>query len=91
MREDEIPLFVAAVIESGCDICAVGHDLYLIGDADLSEEALEEAEPKLRDINRRFGERDFLRLQIVAYLRSIGRYLDVGSGVSHWSENPPLH
>ena len=76
MRADEIPAFVDAVVATGCDICAVGHDAYVIGDADLSEAELIEALPKLRVVEKQFGERDFLKMEIVAHLRSLGRYID---------------
>ncbi|MFN7025202.1 MAG: hypothetical protein ACK4QP_11900 [Pseudorhizobium sp.] len=38
MREEQIPDFVKEVVATGCDMCAVGGEHYLIGDADLSEE-----------------------------------------------------
>lgn len=36
MLESEIPAFVVDMIAIGCDICAIGHDSYVIGDADLT-------------------------------------------------------
>ncbi len=36
MKASDIPAFVEEVIKTGCNICAVGHDKYLVGDADLS-------------------------------------------------------
>ncbi|RWD01509.1 MAG: hypothetical protein EOS58_25470 [Mesorhizobium sp.] len=84
MRSSEIPAFVTRVIETGCDICAIGHSRYALGDV---EEMLA-AEDELRRIDEEFGDRDFLLAEIVAHLRSIGRYLDPGSSASHWSENP---
>ncbi|PYE30030.1 hypothetical protein C8J35_11521 [Rhizobium sp. PP-F2F-G38] len=86
MQESEIPAFVDAIIETGCDICACGDDLYTIGDADLSDENYEIAAPQLQAINQKFGDRDFLRREIVAYLRSLRRYLD-SSEIDHWSQN----
>lgn len=88
MQESEIPAFVDAIIETGCDICACGDDLYTIGDADLSDEDYEIAAPQLQAINEKFGERDFLRREIVAHLRSLGRYLD-SPDLEHWTLNVP--
>jgi hypothetical protein len=83
MQASEIPAFVEAVIKAGCDICAIGHDRYVLGDLEEMDAAVDE----LLRIGKKFGNRDFLLLEIVAYLRSIGRYLDPGSPATHWSEN----
>ncbi|WP_286167651.1 hypothetical protein [Ochrobactrum sp. 3-3] len=83
MQTSEIPAFVDAVIKAGCDICAVGHNSYVLGDLEEMDAAADE----LQRIGKEFGNRDFLLLEIVAYLRSIGRYLDPGSPATHWSEN----
>lgn len=77
MREADIPLFVQAVIDAGCDICAVDHAGYVFGDADLPLHEREAIEPRLREIHERFGERDQLLPKIVAFLRSIGRYVEI--------------
>lgn len=87
MKASEIPAFVDAVIKAGCDICAVGHEMYVLGDV----EEMIAAEDELRRIDEEYGDRDFLKLEIVAYLRSIGRYLDPGSPATHWSENTRTH
>ncbi|RWB98727.1 MULTISPECIES: hypothetical protein [unclassified Mesorhizobium] len=87
MKASEIPAFVEEVIKAGCDICAVGHDRYVLGDADLSVSELEAALPELQRIEETYGDRDFLRLEIVAHLRALGRYLEPGSSATHWSEN----
>ncbi|WP_077960675.1 hypothetical protein [Ensifer adhaerens] len=80
MHASEIPAFVADVIETGCEICAVGHDSYVIGE--VEEQA--HAKKKLDRIGEKYGNRDALRLQIVAYLWSIGRFVDVGGlGTRH--------
>ncbi|MBP2238799.1 hypothetical protein J2Z31_005340 [Sinorhizobium kostiense] len=42
MLESEIPAFVGAVIEAGCDICAIGHDCYVLGDLEEMDAAAEE-------------------------------------------------
>ncbi|RWD39641.1 hypothetical protein [Mesorhizobium sp.] len=87
MKASEIPAFVDAIIEAGCDICAIGHHGYVVGDADLSPAEREVVWPKIDKIEETYGDRDFLKLEIVAYLRSIGRYLDINSSATHWSEN----
>ncbi|MGK9337999.1 hypothetical protein [Sinorhizobium meliloti] len=79
MKVSEIPAFVEEVTRIGCNICAVGHDNYVVGDADLSPAEYERAGPELDKIEDAYGERDFLKLEIVRYLRSIGRYVDVGA------------
>ncbi|MGH0364920.1 hypothetical protein NKZ04_22010 [Sinorhizobium meliloti] len=87
MLESEIPAFVDAVIEAGCDICAIGHDSYVLGDLEEMVAAADE----LDRIGEVFGDRDFLRLEIVAYLRSLGRYLEPGPSPRHWSDNKKAH
>ncbi|UTV41791.1 hypothetical protein MYG64_36045 (plasmid) [Ensifer adhaerens] len=87
MAVSEIPAFVDAVIGAGCDICAVGHVSYVLGDLDEMDAAADE----LERIREQFGERDFLIFEIVAYLRSLGRYLDPGSPARHWRDNPTQH
>lgn len=42
MLESEIPAFVDAVIETGCDICAIGHDCYVLGDLEEMDAAADE-------------------------------------------------
>ncbi|WP_031256326.1 hypothetical protein [Mesorhizobium sp. L48C026A00] len=84
MQASEIPAFVDEIIQAGCDICAVGHDAYVLGDV----EEMVDAEIELQRIDEAYGDRDFLKLEIVAYLRSLGRYLDVGSTATHWIESP---
>lgn len=87
MLESEIPAFFEEVIKAGCDICAIGHDCYALGDLEEMDAAADE----LERIGVKFGDRDFLLLEIVAYLRSIGRYLDPGSPAKHWTENGNIH
>ncbi|MFQ6242673.1 hypothetical protein [Sinorhizobium meliloti] len=81
------PAFVDAVIEAGCDICAIGHDSYVLGDLEEMDAAADE----LDRIGEVFGDRDFFLPEIVAYLRSLGRYLDPGSPAKHWTENGNVH
>lgn len=79
MLEVEIPAFVDDVIATGCDICAIGHDGYVVGDTDLSDEEYEIAGPKLAHIKERYGDRDHLLREIAIYLCSLGRHHDPGS------------
>ncbi|RVI79754.1 hypothetical protein CN188_17675 [Sinorhizobium meliloti] len=79
MKVSDIPAFVYEIVETGCDICAVGHDKYVLEDAELSPDEYEKVRRKLDKIEDNYGDRDFLRLEIVAHLRSIGRYIDVGA------------
>lgn len=79
MKVSEIPAFVEDVIRTGCSICAVGHDKYVVGHADLSPAEYEKVRRELEKIEDAYGERDFLKLEIARYLRSIGRYVDVGA------------
>lgn len=72
MRVDEIPDFVEDVIAAGCDITAVGDGYYVLGETDDQEQKC-----FLELIAKKYGDRDPVRLQIVSYLRSIGRFLDV--------------
>lgn len=88
MQASEIPAFVDAVIQTGCDICACGDDIYTIGDTDLSDKDYKIAAPQLQAINEKFGDRHFLLREIVAHLRSMGRYLD-SPDVAHWTLNVP--
>ncbi len=85
MRVSEIPAFVDDVIQAGCDICAVGHNKYVLGEFEEQEAAAE----KLLCLDEKYGNRDFLKLEIVAHLRSLGRYLDPDSMTAHWTENKP--
>jgi hypothetical protein len=79
MKASEIPAFVEEILRTGCNICAVGHDKYVVGDADLSPAEYERVGRELDKIEEAYGERDFLKAEIVRYLRSIGRYVDVGA------------
>ncbi|RWA84943.1 hypothetical protein [Mesorhizobium sp.] len=91
MKASEVPTFVDAIIKAGCDICAIGHHGYVLGDADLSPAEREVVWSKIKKIEETYGDRDFLKLEIVAYLRSIGRYLEINSSATHWSENTRTH
>ncbi|MGG7539398.1 hypothetical protein ACQ3G5_28725 [Rhizobium sp. 12,4] len=91
MLEAEIPAFVDDVIATGCDICALGHDGYVVGDADLSDEEYEIAGPKLARIKDRYGDRDHLLREIAIELRSLGRHHDLVSPPVYWSDNSKGH
>lgn len=73
MREDQIPDFIHEIVATGCDIRAVGEDHYVVGDADLSVQAYEVAEPELDRIWKEYGDHGHLKREIIAYLHSIGR------------------
>lgn len=73
MKPSEIPNFVAEVIKAGCDITAIGHDKYVLGDI----EEQDAADDDLDRIGEKYGDRDHLKLQIVAYLWSIDRYIEL--------------
>ncbi|MBD9635494.1 hypothetical protein IB277_04150 [Ensifer sp. ENS07] len=80
MKPSEIPDFVAEIIKTGCDITAIGHDKYVLGDIEEQDAAIDE----LDRIGERYGDRDHLKLQIVSYLWSIGRFIEVSSeGARH--------
>ncbi|WP_347376818.1 hypothetical protein [Ensifer sp. Root1252] len=63
MKASEIPEFVDEVIEARCDICAVGHDKYVFGDIEEQDRAKDE----LERMSDKYGDRDPLKLEIVAY------------------------
>ncbi|AII27820.1 hypothetical protein B9J07_13155 [Sinorhizobium sp. LM21] len=73
MKPSEIPDFVAEIIKTGCDITAIGHDKYVLGDIEEQDAAIDE----LDRIGEKYGDRDHLKLQIVAYLWSIDRYIEL--------------
>lgn len=83
MKASEVPAFVDAITKAGCDICAIGHHGHVLGDVDLSPAEQDVVMQKVKKIEETYGDRDFLMLEIVAYLRSIGRY--PGSPATHWS------
>lgn len=73
MTSKEIPDFVNELIAAGCDITAVGHGMYVIGEVTGS------AKEHVHRITERYGDRDPLRLEIIAYLWSVGRYIELAS------------
>lgn len=79
MQKDDIPSFISELVDAGAPVCAVGRELYVIGDADLSEDQAK----TVWEICDRYGERDHLILEIVAHLRSIGRFIDLTCEALH--------
>lgn len=77
MTEDQVPEFVNAIVATGCPITAVGHDIYVFAEIDLPDEDIDRVAEEIRAICQHYGERDHLRLEIVTYLRSIGRFYDL--------------
>ncbi|MBD9524946.1 hypothetical protein IB262_34380 [Ensifer sp. ENS02] len=69
MTPNEIPDFVNELIAAGCEITAIGREMYVIGEA-------KGASAEVRRITKKYGERDPLRLEIIADLRSFGRYIE---------------
>jgi hypothetical protein len=76
MRQDQIPQFVADVVALGCEICAVGHCYYVLGDGDLPLEQYDAVCDDLARLTVTYGCRSHLLVEINAYLRSIGRYVE---------------
>lgn len=52
MDVSDIPALVDDIIKAGCDICAIGHDKYIIGDAELQPGAHEKTRRMLDRIER---------------------------------------
>ncbi|NSY17285.1 hypothetical protein G6K99_08015 [Neorhizobium sp. AL 9.2.2] len=73
MNPEEIPAFVNDVVATGCNITGIAGVGYIIGDADLPHDRLEEVRPKLSQITEAYGTRDHLLEEITEYLVSIGR------------------
>jgi hypothetical protein len=73
MKPEEIPAFVEEVAATGCNITGIAGVGYVIGDADLPNDQLEEVMPKLSAITEYYGKRDHLLKDIMEYLVLIGR------------------
>lgn len=58
MKPEEIPAFVEEVAATGCNITGIAGVGYVIGDADLPNDQLEEVMPKLSAITEYYGKRD---------------------------------
>lgn len=76
MTEDQIPEFVDAILSTGSPMVAVGENHYVLGEVDVPEADLERVSREVHKISLRFGERDHLRKEIIAYLYSIGRFFE---------------
>ncbi|USJ27400.1 hypothetical protein [Ensifer adhaerens] len=76
MKPSEIPDFVSEIIAAGWEITAIGHDKYVLGDIEEQHRAIDE----LDRITEKYGDRDPLKLEIVVYLWSIGRYVELEAG-----------
>ncbi|QGG93246.1 hypothetical protein GH983_22090 (plasmid) [Agrobacterium sp. MA01] len=83
MRAEEIPDFVADILAAGAQMIAIGHDIYLMGEAEVPEEMYEQVITDVQVICDRYGRREHLRREIAAHLRSLGRFIDL-------DELPPL-
>ncbi|QDG94596.1 dihydroxy-acid dehydratase (plasmid) [Rhizobium sp. NIBRBAC000502774] len=83
MTEDQVPEFVDAIIATGCPICAVGHELYVFAEIDLPPEDIDRVSAEVHNICTAYGERDHLRREIAAYLRSLGRYVECEISTVH--------
>lgn len=79
MKKDDIPQFINDLIAVVAPVCAVGRERYVIGDSDIPEEQ----RPAVWDVCDQYEPRDHLLREIVAYLRSIGRFLDVSTEQLH--------
>ncbi|UDF31902.1 UNVERIFIED_ORG: hypothetical protein LHK14_22950 (plasmid) [Roseateles sp. XES5] len=73
MTEEQIADFVRDMAATGCEILAVGDDSYVVADAHLPDDVYATIAPEIERISQKYGQRDHLREQIAAYLRSIGR------------------
>ena len=60
MTSNEVPDFVNELIAAGCEITAIGHKIYVTGEAKGS------AIGEVRRITEKYGDRDPLRLEIIA-------------------------
>jgi hypothetical protein len=83
MRKDEIPDFIAEIIATGCPISAVGHYMYVFAEIDLPEEDIDRVSAEVQEICEFYGERDHLLPDIVAHLRSLGRYIEIDQEKMH--------
>lgn len=80
MKKEDIPQFIDDLTAVGAPVCAVGRERYIIGDSDIPEEQ----RPAVWDVCDRYETRDHLVQDIVAYLRSIGRFMDVSTERLYW-------
>ncbi|WP_037088627.1 hypothetical protein [Neorhizobium vignae] len=71
MTHDEIEAFVAAMIEAGSNIQAIGTVGYVVAEPVDPDD--KEADRRIELVSRAFGERDHLKHEIIAYLTKNGR------------------
>lgn len=83
MRKDQIPDFIEEIIATGCPITAVGEDMYVFAEMDAPEEDVDRIAEEVHAICERYGPRDHLQLEIVAHLRSLGRFYDLNAETVH--------
>ncbi|KQZ56249.1 hypothetical protein ASD54_25235 [Rhizobium sp. Root149] len=83
MTKDDIPAFIEDILATGCPVTAVGHDSYVFGEIDVPEDDIERVSAEVHAVCQRYGGRDHLLLDIVAHLRSLGRYIDLASETVH--------
>ena len=83
MRKDQIPDFIEEIIATGCPITAVGHDMYVFAEIDAPEEDVDRIGEEVQAICDRYGARDHLQFEIVAHLRSLGRFYDLKAETLH--------
>lgn len=74
MRQEDIPAFVAAIVEAGFEICAIGDAHYCLSGEDDDDP---DARERINRISRSFGSREHLLPEIVQYLRQHGRSIDL--------------
>ncbi len=83
MHKTEVPEFIDAILATGTPMMAVGHDVYVFAEADVPIEDFDRVVNEVHGICERYGERDHLRYDIVAYLRQIGRFIDDDHSAQH--------
>ncbi len=83
MRKSQIPDFIEEIISTGCPITAVGHEMYVFAEIDAPEEDVDRIGKDVQAICDRYGPRDHLLFEIVAHLRSLGRFYDLQAETLH--------
>lgn len=77
MRKDQISDFVQEILATGAPIWAVGQDVYVICEAEVTPDRVDEVVEEIHCICERYGRREHLRRDIVAHLRGMGRFHDI--------------
>jgi hypothetical protein len=86
MTADQIPQFVAELTALGIVVCALGDFGYCLDDSDLSEQERDAIAPEFTRIVDAYGDRRHLKPAFIAYLNSIGRYVDA-DGNDAWRDS----